>query len=86
LDNALLANIGAETFVLLVRPVKTASVINDSEHWRERARLMRLLAPLVQDKQARETMLQVAADYERLALRAAQRLNGESDQTDPAAV
>jgi hypothetical protein len=85
LDNALLANIGAETFVLLVRPVKTASVINDPEHWRERARLMRLLAPLAQDKQARETMLQVATDYERLAFRAAQRLNGESG-TDPAAV
>jgi hypothetical protein len=79
LDNALLANIGAETFVLLVRTVKTVSVINDPEHWRERARLLRLLAPLAPDDQAREAMLQVATDYERLALRAAQRLNGESN-------
>ena len=64
-----------------------AFFINDPEHWRARAREMRALATLAQDEQAKNTMLKVAEDYEHLARRAANRLNGEpqSDICGPSA-
>ena len=54
-----------------------ALFINDPEHWRARARDMRALSTLAQDEQAKSTMLKVAEDYELLARRAANRLNGD---------
>ena len=47
--------------------------INDPEHRRQRAEQMRALAVEMGDPQARQTMLQLARDYERLAERAVQR-------------
>ena len=47
--------------------------INDPEHWRQRAEQMRALAAEMGDPQARQGMLQLAQDYERLAERAVQR-------------
>jgi hypothetical protein len=46
--------------------------VNDPRHWRDRAEEVRLLAEEMKDRQARETMLIIARDYERLAQRAAQ--------------
>ena len=62
---------------LVLEPAMPALFINDPEHWRSRARDMRALSTLTQDEQAKSTMLKVAADYELLARRATNRLNGE---------
>jgi len=58
----------------------SASHINDPKHWRDRAEAMRALAEETADANARETMLRVAADYEKLAERAARRASGASAQ------
>ena len=50
-----------------------ASHINDPAHWRSRAEEMRALAESAKDDAAKETMLRVAKDYERLAERAEKR-------------
>jgi hypothetical protein len=55
----------------------SAHFINDSEHWRKRAEEMRTLADDMRDLVARATMLRIADDYEKLALRADQRASGE---------
>jgi len=55
-----------------------ASYNNDPKHWRERADEMRALADQVHETDAKEIMLRLAADYEKLARRAAQRANGIS--------
>jgi hypothetical protein len=47
-----------------------AHYINDSGHWRDSAEEMRALAEDVADEEARETMLRLAKDYDRLAERA----------------
>ena len=44
------------------------------EHWRQRAKEMRTLARDMHDLVARASMLDIADQYERLALRAEERL------------
>jgi hypothetical protein len=53
-----------------------ASYINDPNHWRERAAEMRKLAEGVTDGAARESMLRIAAEYDRLVERALLRTDG----------
>ena len=50
-----------------------ASLINDPEHWLQRAVQMRILADEIDDEPARETVLRIANDYGSLAERAEQR-------------
>ena len=50
--------------------------INDPKHWRERAEEARALANQMNDQEARQLMLGIAKDYERLAERAAERAKG----------
>jgi len=57
--------------------VSQASRINDSSHWRERAQQMRALAEAATDAAAKEAMLRVAREYDRLAERADLRAGGE---------
>ena len=52
------------------------SSINDPKHWRDRADQMRALADQTSEADAKEIMLRVAADYDKLAGRAGQRANG----------
>ncbi len=54
----------------------SGSHINDPEHWRQRAQDMRKLAQDVNDGAAKQTMLRIAADYDRLAERASLRSDG----------
>lgn len=44
-----------------------------SEHWRKRAEELRILAADATDAKEKQTLLKLAADYEHLAQRAAQR-------------
>jgi hypothetical protein len=50
-----------------------ASLINDPEHWRDRAREKRELAERLTNEQAKQTVLRVANEYERLAEQAEER-------------
>ena len=53
-----------------------AHYINDPGHWLDRAEEMRELAQDVKDEAARQTMLRLAQDYDRLAERAELRSDG----------
>jgi hypothetical protein len=48
----------------------TPPLVKDSEHWRTRAKVMRLLAGQVEDETTREIMLRIAHDLDLLAARA----------------
>jgi hypothetical protein len=50
------------------------SFINDPEHWLDRAKEARTLADQMNDEGAKQAI--IAADYERLAERAAERARG----------
>jgi hypothetical protein len=49
--------------------------INSPEHWRERAEEVRALAETVDDAAVKSKLLEVAAEYDRLAERAAKRMS-----------
>jgi hypothetical protein len=48
--------------------------INDPVHWHERAEEARALAEQMKDEVTKQTMLGLAQDYDRLAVRASIRL------------
>jgi hypothetical protein len=50
--------------------------VNDPEHWLRRAEEMRTLVKSIKDNTTKQTMLRIAADYERLATRAEDRAKG----------
>ena len=52
------------------------SHINDPKHWRYRAEEARAMAESMTNPEAKQMMLDVAADYERLAKRAEERSAG----------
>jgi hypothetical protein len=54
------------------------SFINDPEHWHNRAEEARALGDQMNDEASKQTMLRIAADYERLVERAALRAQGAS--------
>jgi hypothetical protein len=51
----------------------SASLVNDPEHWRDRAREKRALAERLRNELAKQTMLRIANDFDRLAERAEER-------------
>ena len=50
------------------------SKINDPRHWRDRADQAHAIAAAMTDPEAKEAMLRVAQEYERLAQHAEERL------------
>ena len=54
---------------------------NDPQHWRDRAAKMRELARTIGDTEAAILMNDLAADYEKLAERAAIRANGKKPRS-----
>jgi hypothetical protein len=48
--------------------------INDPKHWRDRAEEARAHAEQMTDRDAKQTMLEIAEQYEMLAKRAEERL------------
>jgi hypothetical protein len=51
----------------------------DAGYWRQRAAEVLLAAESVKDRDARTTLLRIAEDYERLAMRADERARASSD-------
>ncbi len=51
-----------------------ALISNDPEHWRERAAEARALAEKMTDDMGKQAMIEIAEKYDRLALRAIERL------------
>jgi len=56
-----------------------SSSLNNPGHWYLRAKESRLLASQLDDLEARAAMLAIAEEYERLAMRAADRMRGAGD-------
>jgi hypothetical protein len=58
-----------------------ASLMNDPDYWRNRAKERRDMAEGFKDIESRRTMLRIADDYDRLAARAEQRQKGALNST-----
>ena len=56
-----------------------SSFLDNPAHWRSRAQETRLLADRLTDLLAEATILRIAGEYDQLATRAAQRLQGENE-------
>jgi hypothetical protein len=50
--------------------------VNDPRHWQDRAENMRALAEQMQDADSKQSMLNIADEYEKLAKRAEGRSDG----------
>ena len=57
----------------LVRVDMSPSFVNGPEHWRDRAKQKRPLPEHLRNEQAKQAILRIANDYERLAERAEER-------------
>ena len=57
------------------------SKISDPQYWRRRAEETRTLADELTDPEAKRKMLKIAEDYEKLSIRAVQRLRHHSSAT-----
>jgi hypothetical protein len=57
--------------------------LNDPRYWQTRAAEMRAIAEDMKDAETRAIMLRLAADYDELAERAAQRADGVSTREEP---
>jgi hypothetical protein len=53
-------------------------MINDPKHWEGRAAEARALAQTMSDMESRSAMLRIAADYDQIAKRAAERIRGSA--------
>ena len=56
------------------------SIIEDAQHWRERAEEMRAVAEALCDAEAQRMMLGIAEGYERLAQRARDRADAKTSR------
>jgi hypothetical protein len=67
--------------------MSTSSHLDDPQHWLDRAEEIRRKAVRLTDQQARQTLLEIAREYDALAHRALQRLAvaREQQQVEPEA-
>ena len=56
--------------------------VDDPKHWSDRAAEMRVLAEAMKDSGAKVMMLDLAADYDKLAERATERARGIGKKPD----
>jgi hypothetical protein len=56
-------------------------LLNNPAHWHLRAQEARLLAAQLEDPEAKSATLKIAEEYERLAVRAAKRMEESGDTT-----
>ena len=56
------------------------NTLNDPKHWRKRAEATRAKADILADQSARQKLLRVADEYERLAQRAEQWLTTQKSR------
>jgi hypothetical protein len=54
-------------------------LLNNPAHWHLRAQEARLLAAQLEDPEAKSATLKIAEEYERLAVRAAKRMEESGD-------
>ena len=59
--------------------MRIAPHFNDPDHWRKRAEETRILAGQISDEAEKKTILGIADDYDKLAVRAAQRQKGDTN-------
>jgi hypothetical protein len=64
----------ASCFKLWPQERTIPKLIDNPEHWQGRAEEVRALAEQMNDPEAKRTMLRIAESYDRLAVRAADRL------------
>lgn len=57
----------------------SSHLADDADHWRKRAQEHRRLAEIMSNVKPKETVLRLAEDYDRLALRAEERVK-ESEE------
>jgi hypothetical protein len=68
---------GVAVLAALARVLTMPTLINNPAHWQLRADETRVLADHLIDPVARATILKIAEEYDRLALRALQRMQEE---------
>jgi hypothetical protein len=57
------------------------SILDNPEHWQERAEEARSIAEQMSDPDSKQMMLRIAEDYERLAVHARRRMKGSGAQS-----
>ena len=58
-------------------------LLNNPAHWHLRAQEARLLASRLEDPEAKAAIIKIAEEYERLAVRAAKRMDDSSAASGP---
>ena len=57
------------------------SILDNPEHWQDRAEEARSIAEQMSDPDSKRMMLRIAEDYERLAAHARRRMKGSGAQS-----
>jgi hypothetical protein len=61
--------------------VVSDSILDNPEHWQERAEEARSIAQQLSDPDSKRMMLRIAQDYDRLAAHARRRMKGSAAQS-----
>jgi hypothetical protein len=61
-------------------PVAMPRLLNNPAHWHLRAQEARLLASYLDDPEAKDSILKMAEEYDRLAIRAKQRMQDQAGE------